>query len=94
MHVRRFVCEYAKVVNPNIKVIGSAGSKEKCELLKKIGVDVAINYKEQDTEAVLREHGPIDMYVHSRRRPDGMFTPTSVTGTMSPERLLMQRLST
>ena len=59
----RFVCEYAKAINPNIKVIGSAGSKEKVEELKKIGVDVVINYKEQDLAAVLKEHGPIDMCV-------------------------------
>ncbi len=58
-----FVCEYAKVLNPNIKVIGSAGTKEKIDILKKIGVDVTINYKEQDTAAILKEHGPIDMYV-------------------------------
>ena len=58
-----FVCEYAKVINPNIKVIGSAGSPEKVEILKKIGVDVAFNYKEQDVAKVLEEHGPIDMYV-------------------------------
>lgn len=57
------MCEYAKVCNPNIKVIGSAGSAEKIEILKQIGVDVTINYKEQDTFQVLKEHGPIDMYI-------------------------------
>lgn len=56
-----FVCEYAKVCNPDIKVIASAGSPEKIEILKQIGVDVPFNYKEQDVEKVLREHGPIDM---------------------------------
>ena len=59
----RFVCEYAKVLNPSIKVIGSAGSQEKLDVLKKIGVDVTINYKTQDTAAILKEHGPIDMCV-------------------------------
>ena len=49
--------------NPNIKVIGSAGSAEKVEILKSIGVDVPFNYKETDTAAVLGEHGPIDMCV-------------------------------
>ncbi|EKM57042.1 uncharacterized protein PHACADRAFT_254567 [Phanerochaete carnosa HHB-10118-sp] len=57
-----FVCEYAKICNPNIKVIGSAGSPEKIKILKEIGVDVAINYKEEDIEKVLKEHGPIDIY--------------------------------
>ena len=56
------MCEYAKVCNPKIKVIASAGSSDKIEILKTIGVDVPFNYKEQDTEKVLREHGPIDMY--------------------------------
>ena len=57
------MCEYAKVINPTIKVIGSAGSPAKVDILRSIGVDVPVNYKEQDVEAVLREHGPIDMYV-------------------------------
>ncbi|GJE93759.1 NADP-dependent oxidoreductase [Phanerochaete sordida] len=60
--VGTFVCEYAKICNPNIKVIASAGSPEKIKILKDIGVDVAINYKEEDVEKVLREHGPIDIY--------------------------------
>ena len=55
------MCEYAKTINPNIKVIGSAGSKEKLDILKKIGVDVVINYKTDNTAAILKEHGPIDM---------------------------------
>jgi len=60
--VGTFVCQYAKIINPKIKVIGSAGSPEKIKILKDIGVDVAINYKTEDTEKVLREHGPIDIY--------------------------------
>lgn len=60
--VGTFVCEYAKVCNPNIKVIGSAGSPEKIKILKEIGVDVTINYKEDDMEKILKEHGPIDIY--------------------------------
>ena len=58
-----FVCEYARVCNPNIKIIASAGSPEKIKILKNVGVDVAFNYKEEDTEKVLRDHGPIDMCV-------------------------------
>jgi hypothetical protein len=59
----RFVCKYAKVVNPAIKVIRTAGSADKIAILKSIGIDVAFNYKEPNVEAVLREHGPIDMCV-------------------------------
>ena len=44
-----------------MKIIASAGSAEKVEIMKGAGVDVAFNYKEQDTFAVLQEHGPIDM---------------------------------
>lgn len=46
-----------------LKVIASAGSAEKVEFLKKIGADVAFNYKETDTEEVLKKEGPINMYV-------------------------------
>ena len=33
----------------------------KVDILKSIGADVAFNYKEQDVNKVLAEHGPIDM---------------------------------
>lgn len=33
--------------------------------MKKIGADVAFNYKTQSTVDVLAEHGPIDVYVPS-----------------------------
>lgn len=57
----RFVIEYAKVLNPNVKIIASAGSAEKVQIMKDVGADVVFNYKEQDTNKVLKEHGPIDM---------------------------------
>ncbi|GAA5943890.1 MDR family NADP-dependent oxidoreductase [Sporobolomyces koalae] len=44
-----------------LKVIGSAGSDEKVEFLKSIGVDVAFNYKKEDTQKVL-EQNPFDVY--------------------------------
>jgi len=44
------------------KVIASAGSQEKVDYLKKIGVDVAINYKTEITKDVLAKEGPIDFY--------------------------------
>ena len=59
----RFLIEYAKHVAPHLKIIASAGSPEKIDILKKVGADVAINYKTEDVAKVLREHGPIDMYV-------------------------------
>lgn len=43
------------------KVIASAGSDEKVEFLKSIGVDVAFNYKKNDVNKVLSESGPVDM---------------------------------
>ncbi|KAF8585230.1 NAD(P)-binding protein [Ramaria rubella] len=45
-----------------LKVIASAGSAEKVEFLKKLGADVAFNYKEIKSEDVLREHGLINIY--------------------------------
>ncbi|GJE93491.1 NADP-dependent oxidoreductase [Phanerochaete sordida] len=60
--VGTFVIEYAKVLAPHIKVIASAGNTEKIRILKDVGTDVAFNYKEQDTAAILKEHGLIDIY--------------------------------
>lgn len=53
--------EYAKITSPHLKIIASAGSQQKVDILKSIGADVAFNYKEQDVNKVLAEHGPIDM---------------------------------
>ncbi|GAA5943894.1 MDR family NADP-dependent oxidoreductase [Sporobolomyces koalae] len=44
-----------------LKVIGSAGSDEKVDFLRSIGVDVAFNYKKEDTQKVLEQH-PFDVY--------------------------------
>ncbi len=45
------------------KVIGSAGSPEKCAwLTDELGFDVALNYKAAPIGRQLREHGPIDVY--------------------------------
>jgi NADPH-dependent curcumin reductase CurA len=46
-----------------LKVISSAGSHEKVEFMKSIGVDIAFNYKETKTADVLKQHGPINMCV-------------------------------
>ncbi|KAF9493528.1 NAD(P)-binding protein [Pleurotus eryngii] len=58
--VGSIVAQLAK--HDGLKVIASAGSDEKVEFMKKIGVDVAFNYKTTDTVKVLEEHGPIDIY--------------------------------
>ena len=88
------MCEYAKTINPKIKVIGSAGSKEKLDILRNIGVDVTINYKEQDTEAILREHGPIDMSVLFLPVDKLRLSICTAIGTTSQVQLSMQHLST
>ncbi|KAG9078532.1 hypothetical protein FRC06_008318, partial [Ceratobasidium sp. 370] len=45
-----------------LKVIASAGSDDKVEYLKSIGVDVAFNYKKSKISDVLAKEGPIDIY--------------------------------
>ncbi|GAA5862774.1 hypothetical protein JCM8547_006541 [Rhodosporidiobolus lusitaniae] len=57
--VGQIVCQLAK--REGLKVIGSAGSDEKVEFLKAIGVDVAFNYKTQSTFDILSQH-PFDLY--------------------------------
>ena len=45
------------------RVIGSAGSAEKCAwLTDELGFDVALNYKDAPFGRQLREHGPVDVY--------------------------------
>ncbi|KAG6831119.1 hypothetical protein H0H87_006144 [Tephrocybe sp. NHM501043] len=44
-----------------LKVIASAGSDEKVDFLKAIGVDIAFNYKSTSVDDVLAKEGPIDM---------------------------------
>ncbi|MBA2952687.1 zinc-binding dehydrogenase [Nocardioides sp. MAH-18] len=45
------------------KVIGSAGSPEKCAwLTDELGFDVALDYKAAPIGRQLREHGPVDVY--------------------------------
>ena len=40
------------------KVITTAGTREKVEFLKKMGADFALNYREDDVHAVIRENPP------------------------------------
>ncbi len=46
--VGSLVCQIAKI--KGCRVVGSAGSKEKCDWLKSIGVDEVLNYKEYPTQ--------------------------------------------
>ncbi|KAJ6474932.1 alcohol dehydrogenase [Mycena sanguinolenta] len=45
-----------------LKVIASAGSDEKVNFMKRIGADVAFNYKTTNTREVLEREGPIDVF--------------------------------
>ncbi|KAG8888895.1 hypothetical protein FRB99_004043, partial [Tulasnella sp. 403] len=58
--VGSLVCQLAKA--SGLRVISSTGSDDKVQYLKDvIGVDVAFNYKKQDLDEVLKEHGPLDL---------------------------------
>ncbi|CAL5417142.1 unnamed protein product [Camellia sinensis] len=61
--VGQLVGQFAKLLG--CYVVGSAGTKEKVDLLKnKFGFDEAFNYKEEDLEAALKRYFPngIDIY--------------------------------
>lgn len=45
-----------------LKVIASAGSDEKVEFMKSIGVDVAFNYKTTKPRDILAKEGPVNIY--------------------------------
>ena len=59
----RFVIVYARYKHPHLKIIASAGSPEKLDLLKEAGADVVFNYKTTSTREVLQKEGPVQMYV-------------------------------
>lgn len=46
-------------------VVGTCGSDEKADLLRDLGVDRAINYRDEDLKAALRESGPFDIVYES-----------------------------
>ncbi|TFK97227.1 alcohol dehydrogenase [Pterulicium gracile] len=58
--VGSIVVQLAK--HQGLKVISSAGSEDKVQFLKDLGVDVAFNYKTSDTREVLKKEGPVDIY--------------------------------
>ena len=43
------------------RVLATAGSEEKCAACRRLGADVAINYRTQDFHAVAREMGGVDV---------------------------------
>ncbi len=55
----RFVIQLAK--RDGLKVIASAGSDNKVEFMRSVGADVAFNYKTNNMQKILAEHGPINM---------------------------------
>ena len=59
--VGSFVVQLAR--EKGLKIIASSGSDEKCRFVEGLGADVVFNYKTKDTLEVLKENGPIDMYV-------------------------------
>ncbi|KAF8994481.1 alcohol dehydrogenase [Cyathus striatus] len=54
------VIQLAKV--EGLRVIASAGSDEKVELMKESGADVVVNYKTGSIKDTLEKEGPIDIY--------------------------------
>ena len=63
---KQSVIEYARQINPRVKIIASAGSAKKVEIMRSCGADVAFNYKEERTFDVLKREGPIDVYAGRR----------------------------
>ena len=47
---------------PHLKIIASAGSSAKLDVVKEAGANIVFNYKTTDISEILAEHGPIDMY--------------------------------
>lgn len=52
--------QMAKVAGAS-KIFGTAGSAEKCALARQLGADIAINYREDDFEAVAKAAGGADV---------------------------------
>ena len=54
------------------RVIATAGSDERLSICQSLGADVAINYKTQNVEEVVRQQAPegVDVFWETRREPD------------------------
>jgi NADPH:quinone reductase len=68
--VGSMVVQMAKIAGA--RVLAAAGSAEKVEALKKLGADVAINYKSDDMAAAVKTFAPtgINLYWETVREPD------------------------
>jgi NADPH-dependent curcumin reductase CurA len=60
--VGQVVGQIAKI--KGCRVVGIAGGQDKCDYLRSIGFDAAIDYKHEDVKAALRQHCPkgVDVY--------------------------------
>ena len=60
--VGQVVGQIAKI--KGCRVVGIAGGQDKCDYLRSIGFDAAIDYKHEDVKAALKEHCPkgVDVY--------------------------------
>jgi len=60
--VGQVVGQIAKI--KGCRVVGIAGGPDKCEYLRSIGFDAAIDYKHEDVKAALKQHCPkgVDVY--------------------------------
>ncbi len=60
--VGQVVGQIAKI--KGCRAIGIAGGKDKCDYLRSIGFDAAIDYKHEDVKSALKEHCPngVDVY--------------------------------
>jgi hypothetical protein len=60
--VGQVVGQIAKI--KGCRVVGIAGGRDKCDYLRSLGFDAAIDYKHEDVTAALRQHCPkgVDVY--------------------------------
>jgi NADPH:quinone reductase len=68
--VGSMVVQMAKIIGA--RIIATAGSAEKVEMLKKLGADVALNYKSDDIAAAVKQFAPsgVNVYWETVREPD------------------------
>jgi NADPH2:quinone reductase len=52
------------------RVLATAGTKEKVQVCRQLGANVAVNYKGDDLDAALDKFGSIDIWFETRREPD------------------------
>ena len=60
--VGQVVGQIAKI--KGCRVVGIAGGQDKCDYLRSIGFDAAIDYKHEDVKAALRQHCPKGVHVY------------------------------